>query len=233
MNTIKQSLLLLLMALCATANAGQLTVAPLGLTLQPNQDNATLTLTNGAGNSSYYQIQLFAWSQRDGKRQLRQQQQLVVSPPVTLIPANATQTIRIVRQAAIPTQAEQSYRLIISEIPERNREKVPNRVQMLLRLSVPIFVGSDQQQPQLSARIHDHQLMIKNLGNKHARLVRLAVVDSRNKEHVLKRGLAGYVLPASAMFWDLPAYLNASKIHFVSFTLEGENTSLTLETDSQ
>ena len=50
------ALLALLILLPGLSCAGQLTVAPIRLTLAPNQANATFTLTNNASSEGFYQL---------------------------------------------------------------------------------------------------------------------------------------------------------------------------------
>lgn len=49
-------------------SAGQLTVAPIRLHMSPTQPNATFTLTNGANQEGFYQLQLFAWRRKRASR---------------------------------------------------------------------------------------------------------------------------------------------------------------------
>lgn len=208
-------------------SAGQLTVAPIRLHMSPTQPNATFTLTNGANQEGFYQLQLFAWDQEEGESTLRQQQELVVTPPVTMIPANSEQVVRVVRQRPTDTKTEKSYRLVISEVPDKESDNGA-QLQVLLRISVPVFVGTEDQTHALTAAYRDGQLVIRNSGNAHARLADAFWDDDQGKRHTLHSGLAGYVLPNRYLPMELPSSQGA-KVRNVSFTVNGNPATLSVE----
>lgn len=212
--------------LTSISQAGQLTVAPILLKMSPDQANATLSLTNGASEDGFYQVQLFSWSQQEGKRQLSVQDELVVTPPVTLIPAGGNQTIRLVRTRPVQSNHEQSYRLVVSEIPDTEQQERNAQVQVLLRLSIPVFVGKKTQKPSLRASLSGQTLHITNSGNAHARLTDLAWQDTQGRSHTIQRGLSGYVLPDSQHQWQIPSPAPMDNIDLISFTLNGQSVTL-------
>jgi fimbrial chaperone protein len=65
--------------------------------------------------------------------------ELIVSPPLIEIPANGEQLVRLVRRTMRPIEAEQSYRLLIDEVPMPDEPTVSG-VTLRLRYSVPVFI---------------------------------------------------------------------------------------------
>ena len=192
------------LGLSHSALAGQLSVSPLMLTLEPGQNNTTLTLTNAHSEEGYYQLQLFAWEQVDGQQVLTPQADLVVTPPVALIPAGSKQIVRILRQGApLSTDTEHSYRLFVSELPNENIHN-SSQVQVLVRLSLPLFVTGPDQAPALTLSLEEQHLRVENTGNAHVRFVDTAWIDSAGEQHPWHQGLMGYVLPGSSKRWALP-----------------------------
>lgn len=217
----------------ALSHAGSLSVSPVLVTLEPTQQNSTLTLRNTAASEGYYQLQLFAWSQEDGETRLTPQESLIVTPPLALIAPGASQLARIVRaDEGVPGAQEGSYRLIISEIPHDLLEQGDAAVNVLLRVSVPVFTrGPANAAPRLQARLTTRNgqphLRLDNQGNRHARLTDASLADSQGQMTPWRGGLMGYVLPGSTFYWRLPdTGADAAQLHV---SVNGSATTLTLE----
>ncbi len=215
-----------LLTLAPSLMAGQLTVAPIRLTMSPTQPNATFTLTNGSNEDGFYQLQLFAWEQEGGETQLKRQQDLVITPPVTMIPGNSDQIVRVVRQRPTDSEKEKSYRLIISEVPDTESERGA-QLKVLLRLSVPVFVGDKSQTHALSVTRQQGRFVIHNVGNGHARLVDAYWLDNQQQRHIIHKGLAGYVLPDSELWLDTDDFRGQPVA--VTFTANGKSLTLPVE----
>lgn len=195
---------LLTTATLNTAHAGQVSVSPLMLKLAPGQNNTTLRLTNTHSEEGYYQLQLFAWSQENGEQKLAPQTNLVITPPVALIPAGGTQVVRVLRQGEpLSTDTEHSYRLFVSELPNES-VGTGSQVKVLVRLSLPVFVTATEKNTALSASDNGEHIVITNTGNTHAKLTNSAWLDAEGNAHEWKKGLMGYVLPNSSKRWKKP-----------------------------
>lgn len=217
-----------LMMLPASLLAGNMTVAPTTLTLSPSQPNATFNLTNRSGQEGFYQVQLFTWDQDDGETVLRQQQDLVVTPPVALIPANGEQLIRIIRQQPSTEGPEKSYRLIISEVPDTESPDGAS-LKVLLRLSVPVFVGTQDQTHSLHVSTQGTSLLFTNGGNHHAKLVDVSIEQGENQKMLLKSGMAGYVLPGKTFPMELPDGIDTTSIRRIHLTVNGQPAIVDIE----
>ena len=221
----------LLLLACLPLQAGQLTVAPLRMHITQTQPNATFSLSNGSSRDGFYQLQLFAWEEVDGESRFRQQQDLVVTPPVTMIPGNTDQVVRIIRQQPTVSDKEKSYRLIISEIPDTESDSGA-QLKVLLRLSVPVFVGDDAQQPALSAHWAADGIRIDNHGTGHARLSDVQGQGLASAPPLeLKPGLAGYALPDRSLLLSLPKGIDRSTLRQLHFNVNGQPANLTISGD--
>ncbi|MCK0155160.1 fimbria/pilus periplasmic chaperone [Alcanivorax sp. S6407] len=209
--------------------AGQLTVSPLTMNMTATQPNAIYKLDNGSDMETFYQLQLFAWEVIEGKTQLRRQNDLVVTPPVTLIPGNTEQTIRIIRQQETESDKEKSYRLIISELPDTEKPQGAN-VRVLLRMSLPVFVGGEDKEPQLTAYFKDGTLRIRNSGSRHAKISD-AFWFSADKDtpHPIQKGLMGYALPDSEFHIPANKTPPIGAIKFFSATINGQSQTILVE----
>ena len=102
---------------------------------------------------------------------------LAASPPLLQIGANAGQLIRLVRTAVDAPAAEESYRVLIDELPAPGTP-VENGITIRLRYSVPVFVEPPGMPapPRLAWRVErDAQglrLAVDNRGGRRAQLSR-------------------------------------------------------------
>lgn len=180
--------------------AASLGIAPVGLDLPATQKAATISLVNNASTMLNVQVRVFKWQQLDGGDQLVPTQDVVASPPATSIPPGQTYVVRVARVSQTSVTAEESYRLLIDEIPPATDEPAGKAVSMVLRTSLPVFFGNPDVVPNLSWRVHQKGanliVEVANLGKRHVRLSDLAV-RSGDTDLRFGSGLTGYVLPGS------------------------------------
>lgn len=228
--SIKALLLSLFTLISSAALGGQLTVSPLIMEMPPLQANATYKLKNGSAQDGFYQIQLFAWEQgNDGESRLLQQDDLIITPPVTLIPANGEQLVRVIQKAPQPSDIEKSYRLVISEVPDTESDQGAN-LKVLLRMSLPLFVGTPELSHTLSAFFQDGALRIRNTGTAHARLSDAYwQARNKNKKFVIQEGLVGYVLPGRELRIPIKATPAEGTVEFFSASINGIPFTLLVE----
>jgi fimbrial chaperone protein len=218
--------------LCLTlARADGIVISPTLVTLAPDQHTQIVTLQNNSPQPRYYQVQLFAWQQQAGENLYAQQDSLLVTPPISEVPAGEQQLIRIIRPSRSAPTREQSYRMIISEIPDDSSGTGVLAVDMLLRLSLPVFAqGTTPAQATLNARLTPHQagqqVSLHNLGGRHARLTHGEWLFNDDSARPWQAGLIGYVLPGQTMQWpagELPEQPRALRLH-----VNGTTQTLTL-----
>jgi fimbrial chaperone protein len=166
------------------------------------------------------QIRTLRWSQGPQGDLYDDQDEVVASPPIAVIPAGQRQMIRVLRRerpaAAAYDQTgpgERSYRLLIDEIPTANAPNASRlpaaELAVQMRYSVPLFTyaGSvNAAKPELTTTVErsgsGRTLAIRNTGMLHARLVDIRTAD--DKKTSLASGLAGYVLAGQTMRWPVP-----------------------------
>lgn len=198
------------------AHASSVIIWPVDPVINPGEQTTSLWLENSGQTPVTLQVRSFGWSQRDGKDALDEQDAIVASPPIATVQPGRRQLIRVIRRAgASPSAApEQSYRLIVDELPSapdtRDANGMSARLAVQMRYSIPLFVYAAPpatQQPHLvttySANGEGRVIEIRNTGTGHARLTNVRVVRAGG-EHVTKPGLAGYVLPGATLRLVLP-----------------------------
>ncbi len=192
----------------AGAFAAELHVRPVLVDLPAPAAAATLTLNNRGKGLITAQVRVFRWTQKNGKDVLVPTRDVVASPPLMRMRPNRDHVIRIVRITKRPVKGEESYRLLVDQIPERKKKGVG--VVFAVRYSIPVFYHEQGLSPaRLSwqARRKGRTLILtaRNTGQRHERLARLKLVTARGRTLTLSKGLAGYVLGGSTKVWKVKA----------------------------
>lgn len=179
------------------AEAATLQVAPVNVELTAPTSAAQLTLRNPGTVPVNVQIRAFRWTQAGGEDTLERTGALVASPPATTLPAGSEGLVRIVRTASTPVQREESYRVLVDQLPNAARGTGPS-LALAVRHSVPVFISPpDAAPPQLSwtASRQGNMLSVvaSNSGGRRLKLTSLSLRDSAGNS-LDRAGLVGYVL---------------------------------------
>jgi fimbrial chaperone protein len=213
-----------LILLCAgVSHAASLRVAPTNLELIAPDSAAVLNLSNDAKRPIHVQIRVFEWSQVDGIEQLKPTSDVVASPPSTKLGANAQYVVRVVRVSKAPVRAEESYRIIIDELPDPSRRKA-GTVSLALRYSVPVFFRNpDAAAPKVAWSVSRNGgglvLTASNTGESRFRLSNLTLTQN-GKKLGNRSGLVGYVLGGATMQWPIG---NGKSLSAGSVTLKAQS----------
>lgn len=123
------------------AIAGTLQVEPVLVDITAPGAASTVTLRNEGAEPINAQIRVFKWSIVNGKEQLTPTNDVVASPPsITLTPKGQYVT-RIVRVSKQPVVGEESYRLLVDQLPDLSQQK-NGSVNLMVRYSIPVFIGA-------------------------------------------------------------------------------------------
>ena len=185
-----------------------LQVSPVMAELEADQSASSITLSNPGEQPLYGQVRLFRWDQAEGDDQLTATQELVASPPIVQIPPQASQLVRIVRTKTAPIVGEQSYRMIVDEIPQPN-DAHKNGVVIRLRYALPVFIepAGASAQPNLAWHLvhadHGWILRVDNAGARHAQIAAVEIVNGNAKVYEINKGLLGYALAGRSRQWPL------------------------------
>lgn len=204
---------LLAAAPIAQAHAAAVVLWPVDPTIATGQTATALWVENRGNQPVTLQVRSLGWSQAGNEDQYARQDEVVTSPPIANVAPGQRQMIRILRRDTGTTPAEHSYRLLIDELPPPVDPSKPNvasaELAVQMRYSIPLFTydGEVAATPTLMGRTvvvdGKRYAEIRNVGQRHARLINLRIQDGA-KDFTVSAGLLGYVLAGSTMRWPLP-----------------------------
>ncbi|MGY3690166.1 fimbrial chaperone protein [Bradyrhizobium sp. USDA 3240] len=214
--------------LCAArVEAASLRVAPTTLDLLAPDSAATLNLRNEDSRSINVQIRVFRWTQSGGADRLEPTSDVVASPPSQTLGPNADYVVRIVRVSKQPVEGEESYRVVVDELPDpaRRRHGVVN---LALRYSVPVFFRApDLRQAQISWTVgrsgNGLAVTARNAGQQRLKIADLKLIDGTGQNIILGKGLVGYVLGNATIQWSFAAH---------GANLSGRSVTLSAQSDT-
>lgn len=216
-------------------NAASIRLSPVSVEILNDQSASSISLYNQSNESTDLQVRVFEWRQNAGQDQLIPTDEIAVSPPFLKLQPNDSYNLRVVRINPAPVSGEQTYRIIIDELPKPiDNRKADQGINVLLRSSLPLFVVNKDAITKLTWSIQQDQntssLMISNVGNRHALLNNLTLVDvTANKSYAIKvNTVNGYILAGKARNFNIsPDFkFQADHIYNISLNINGKQTSL-------
>jgi len=219
-----------LFAASLIVRAASLDVTPTRVDLTPIDNRQVIELHNNDSSPVLMEVQSFLWTQEDdGQDLLSPTEELLAVPPIFTVPPNDTQTIRLGFRAPPDVSSEQSYRLILTQVP--NEAELSDGIAVLLRLSLPVFYTprDAEARPEWSVSIDSVldtlEVRMTNNGTANQQIRRIFVMSPDRPDEVLAATEgARYVLAGSTVYWGIPLgrSISADEITIVTETDRGE-----------
>lgn len=192
------------------SNAGQLTVEPILLEMTAPSASGVLKLRNDQDVAVIAQTRVLRWTEVDGVEKLEPTSDVVASPPEVSLAPQINYVVRIVRVSKQPVRGEESYRVLVDQLPSSPRLSNPT-VRLVIRQSIPIFFRSQEVSPpdvswSLSQRGETLVLNAANAGDERLRIASLRLRDAAGTTISFGDGLVGYVLGRSKISWQAPRH---------------------------
>jgi len=213
MNKLRQFICASIVSLYSLSSlAASLQVAPISVAFSPQEKAKEIWLTNTSERPIRAQTRVLIWSQVAGQDQVNPTRDLVASPSITEIKAGEQQLIRIIRIAPQNTAVEQTYRLLIDELPSSAQADAQTGLQLLLQYSIPVFIQPTDSIAmrngltllnQVNFQYQNQQLIVKNNAKSHIRISELTYINPNGERIPLINGLVGYALAGQSMRWDI------------------------------
>ncbi|QNX06776.1 fimbrial biogenesis chaperone [Acinetobacter seifertii] len=224
----------LLLFLPSMLNAASIRLSPVSVEILSDQSASSISLYNQSNESADLQIRIFEWTQNAGQDQLIPTDDIAVSPPFLKLKPNDSYNLRVVRIKPEPISGEKTYRIILDELPKPiDSRKASQGVNVLLRSSLPVFVVNKDAITQLNWKIdakqNDTFLNISNIGNRHALLNDLILVDNtENNSYPIKvNTVNGYILSGKSKNYSINNFTyQPNHKYSISLTVNGKKTTL-------
>ncbi|MEB3796410.1 MULTISPECIES: molecular chaperone [unclassified Acinetobacter] len=224
----------LLLFLPSMLNAASIRLSPVSVEILSDQSASSISLYNQSNESADLQIRIFEWTQNAGQDQLIPTDDIAISPPFLKLKPNDSYNLRVVRIKPEPISGEKTYRIILDELPKPiDSRKASQGVNVLLRSSLPVFVVNKDAITQLNWKIdakqNDTSLNISNIGNRHALLNDLILVDNtENKSYPIKvNTINGYILSGKSKNYSINNFTyQPNHKYSISLTVNGKKTTL-------
>lgn len=212
MRSIATALFATVVALAAStpARAGSLQVEPVLVDITAPGAASTVTMRNEGTTPIDAQIRVFKWSIVNGKEQLTPTDDVVASPPSVTLTPKGQYVVRIVRMSKQPVVGEESYRLLVDQLPDLSQQR-NGAVNLMVRYSIPVFIGAaNKKNPTVAWSVAPNgdkiTLTARNSGDRRLRISALSLRDASGKSLSFGSGLAGYALGQSTMSWTVPRH---------------------------
>jgi fimbrial chaperone protein len=197
-------------AASAPAGAGSLQVEPVLVDIAAPGAASTVTLRNEGTTPIDAQIRVYRWSLVNGKEKLEPTDDVVASPPSVTLTPKGQYVARIVRVSKQPVVGEESYRMLVDQLPDLSQQR-NGAVNLMVRYSIPVFFGAaNKKNPTVTWSVAPNgdklTLTAHNSGDRRLRISALSLRDAGGKSLSFGSGLAGYALGQSAVSWTVPRH---------------------------
>lgn len=194
---IRLLLLTLVGGFATQACAGAFSVTPVRIFMGVRDRAVAVTLVNEGNFPVTLQAELVQWKQdSQGQELLEPTDDLVLSPPIIELAPQSRQVVRLARLSPPDLERQQTYRLIVREVPElKNAEQPGLQIPIALALSIPVFISSEAMKRQLDCKLVAVGLQCRNTGNAYAQLREVVVTRDSTVLGRFEGGL--YILPGA------------------------------------
>lgn len=204
MKKIIVHLLALLSLLPLVSQASDVSLMPVTVKLDRNNDRATVQVMNNGPDPVIMQAEAIAWQRVDGVDTDGPTADIIVNPPVFTIKPGQTQIVRLGLRRNQELAQEGMYRMVLREVPGLRLSDVGNvsgSVRVLMALRVPIYVQPAKvvrdERWSLSTDPKGHLVAkVSNTGNVHLKVGELRMQGPNGEQLVLASAQG----PAAVLF---------------------------------
>lgn len=220
MNKFRIASFITALSLCAQANASLVSISPTSLRVQDSTVSQTLTLTNKGDAPVSFQVQVYTWTQVEGRDVLTLTTEVVASPRIVEIAPKAKQVIRIVKP--VPALGKATYyRVFARELPSAVKTNVSGITNPIYHDLPSSFEPANASPPSLSLKRQGNELAVTNSGSSAARLSQVSTSDGT----VLAQGALGWALPGSMKLVPIKSFQGSQLL----LTVNGKPQTLSVE----
>jgi fimbrial chaperone protein len=195
---------------CTSAQAGSFSVSPVRIFMEMRDRATGITIINEGDTDLVMQAELFEWKQKpDGTDDLVPTQDLVLAPPILKLAKGGRQVVRLANLRPPVPDAQQTYRLIVREVPEAMAPSQPGvQIQVALAFSLPIFItppGARRALECTATRASPTAIRAtcENRGQAYAQPASMTLTTPSGNTLVSSEIRGGYILPTVTRSFEL------------------------------
>jgi fimbrial chaperone protein len=202
---LRQAALCTAVALAAgfvpNAWAGLFSVTPVRIFMTPRDRAVAITITNEGDEELVMQADIFTWKQKaTGEDDLALTDDLILAPPIVKLAPRSRQVVRLARVNAEASPNQQTYRLVVREVPEARPADKNVQLQIALAFSMPVFVTPPSAKSELACsaeRASADSVRVKcaNTGNAYVQPREFTLLTAAG-EKLAGPDNGGYILPS-------------------------------------
>lgn len=199
----------------ATAQAADVTLMPVTVKLDKQNDRATVQVMNNGSEPVIMQAEAIAWTRVDGKDLDGPTSDLIVNPPVFTVQPGQTQVLRLGLRRGQELAQEGTYRIVLREVPmprASDAMNVAGSVRVLVALRVPVYVAPVQVSRKEAWSVSreangDLVAQVSNTGNVHLKVgeLRLQGEGGEAMAVLAQKGAASVIFPGEQRVFRLKA----------------------------
>ncbi len=159
-----------------------------------------MTITNGSEADLVMQADIFVWKQKPGgEDELVLTEDLLLAPPIIKLAKKSRQVVRLARLISIKSDQQQTYRMIVREIPEAQPPSDNMQLQVALAFSMPVFITPPGAKSNMTcglerASANSVNATCENTGSAYAQPISFQLNGAAGKT-LASRTTGGYILP--------------------------------------
>ena len=187
-------------------------VKPIRIYVFPQKTTAVFEIQSLTDKKIAVEAEVRKWDQDpEGNDILVPTEDVVVVPPYIELEGRQKQLVRLAYLGNF-SRPQEFYRLLLRQVPrkikpEKNPKKVKPYIQILLNLSIPVFVNSKSDinyslnfEPKEKSK-EKVSLTIKNDGNAFAKIVHVSLF--KGEKEIFSKNMVKYVLPKKEILFEL------------------------------
>ena len=188
--------------------AGPFSVTPVRIYMDANDKAVAVTINNEGEEELVMQAELYTWTQKpDGEDVLEPTEDLLLSPPIIKLAGKSKQVVRLARLQPVEMNQQQTYRMIVREIPEAKPNKGNLQLQIAIAFSMPVFITPPGVKNKLDCRpskkaIDTVSISCENSGTAYAQVIDFTINGPENLM-LSDNASGGYILPGVKRNFDI------------------------------
>ena len=213
--------------------AGIFSVTPVRIYMASNERASAVTVTNDGDEELVMQSDIYDWTQNpDGKDVLTLSEDMILSPPILRMAPRSHQVLRLISLNARSKDRQQTYRMIIRQVPEAKPSKANMQLQIAYAFSIPIFITPPSATAKLECVLNKAvpdiaKAICQNAGTATAHTTAIQI-SSTSGESMARHDSAAYILPGAQKSFVFKKSLSAipiGKHRLVVFMNDGNSQS--------